>query len=73
MSAQALSSLPGSCTEIRKELEQICGARLEGVTYRTIWNSLVCKLGPVRAESVTLEALEMHTQRREKQNFWSGC
>ena len=63
MSAQTLSSLPGSCTAIRKELEQICGVSLEGVTYKTIWKSLVCNIGLEAAEKATQDLLEMHKAR----------
>lgn len=64
MTAQSLSGIPGSCTEIRKELEAICGAPIHGVTYKTLWNSLVGHLGQERAEQAVQDVFEIRIAKR---------
>ncbi len=64
MTAQSLSCIPGSCTEIRKELEAICGAPIHGVTYKTLWNSLVDELGPEAAEQAVQDVFEIRIAKR---------
>ena len=69
MSAQTLASIPGSCTEIRRELEQTWGVRLEGVTNKTIWRSLVRSLGPEGAEIAARDLLEHPISRYSPQEL----
>ena len=64
MTAQSLSGIPGSCTEIRRELETICGKPIHGVTYKTLWNSLVDQLGQKTAEQVVQDVFEIRIAKR---------
>ena len=65
MSAQRLATIPGTCTEIRVQLEQVGGTHLEGVTYKTIWNSLVTHRGQEHAEEVIQDVYKMQITREK--------
>ena len=50
--AQLLSTAPGSCAGIRKELEKIHGVKIAGSSYERVWDSLVGYFGADGAASV---------------------
>jgi hypothetical protein len=43
--AQMLSTAPGSCSAIRKELEEIYGLKVGGGTFTALWKCLVKYFG----------------------------
>ena len=63
MSAQRLATIPGTCTEIRVQLEQVGGSHLEGVTYKPFWYSLVTHLGEEHAEEIIQDVYKMRIAR----------
>ncbi len=61
--AQLLTSAPGSCGDIRKELEAIHGLTIPGSTYSSIWKSLVNCFGTTGAPKIVEDVVDIRVAR----------
>lgn len=62
---QLLSSAPGSCADIRRELEQIHGLKfVPGSTYRTLWKRLVEAFGSDGAVTAVEDIVDIRSKRK---------
>ena len=62
--AQMLSTAPGSCSVIRKELEEIYGLKITGGTYTALWKSLVKYFGADGAATVVEDVVDIRIARK---------
>lgn len=62
--SRLLATAPGSCSEIQKELEAICGTSFSGSTYGALWKSLVAQLGERGATELVENTVKIRTARK---------
>lgn len=68
--AQLLSTAPGSCKDIRKELEKIHGLPLSGSSYGTLWKALVGYFGIDGAAAVVEDIVDIRNSRKILSRFY---
>jgi len=68
--AQLLSTAPGSCKDIRKELEKIHGLRVSGSTYSVLWKNLVGYFGVDGAATVVEDVVDIRIERKALTRLW---
>ena len=62
--AQLLSSAPGSCADIRRELAALLGLKVSGTTYNALWKNLELHLGHDGAVSFVDDFVDYRQKRK---------